>query len=151
MLNQQATKQKIKTAWLGLPKTVRYLLTGGINTVAGYAIFGLCYLLLTPKIPHFLILIISHIVAVSVSFFTHSQWVFNDSGIRGYHATLRAWWRFQATYIGLLALGLIVNAVMLQWVSPSIWLAQATATATGVVSGYFLHQNIAFKKHHNKG
>lgn len=91
------------------------------------------------------ILVISHILAVSFSFFTHSWWVFTDIGTSTWRHVAQAWVRFQISYLGLLILGLIVNAMLLRYITLSVWWAQAGATGTSVLVGYWIHRHFVFQ------
>jgi putative flippase GtrA len=131
--------------WLRLPRGLRYILVGGVNTAVGYALFALCYLGLYKWLAYGFILTISHVLAVSFSFATHSRWVFSGTYAHGWRALLHAWWRFQLAYLGLFGLGFTVNMCMLRWVHPSVWLAQFVATGMGVAVGYTVHRWFVFK------
>jgi len=132
-------------AWRRLPQGLRYLLVGGINTAFGYTLFALCYLGLRGKLAHGFILAISHVLAVSFSFATHSHWVFFGAHTQGWCALLHAWWRFQLAYVGLFGLGFAVNMCMLHWIHPSVWLAQFVATGMCVAVGYTIHRWFVFR------
>jgi putative flippase GtrA len=133
--------------WQRLPQSLRYLLIGGINTAVGYTLFAVTYWGLHDHTPHAVILAVSHVLAVTFSFTTHQRWVFTDTQHPSWRVWLHTWWRFQLAYIGLLILGLGVNAILLQWVTPSIWWAQAGATLVGIVAGYVLQRRFVFKRH----
>lgn len=134
-------------AWLRLPRGLRYLLVGGINTAVGYGLFALCYLGLRRWLPYGIILAASHVLAVSFSFATHSRWVFIGTHNHSWRALLIAWWRFQMAYLGVLGLAFTANMCMLHWVHPSVWLAQLVATAIGVVAGYAAQRRFVFRSH----
>lgn len=134
-----------RSKWLQLPRQLRYLVVGGLNTGFGYSLFALSYLSLRAWLPHMAILVISHVLAVSFSFFTHSRWVFTDTGASTWRHIGQAWVRFQVSYLGLLGLGLIVNAMLLRYVTPSVWWAQAGATGIGVLAGYWIHRHFVFQ------
>jgi putative flippase GtrA len=135
----------ISPAWNKIPQSLRYLIVGGVNTAIGYGIFAACYLTLQERGPYPLILALAHLLSVTFSFLTHSQWVFNQSTPAPWTQRLMAWVRFQMAYMGLFAQGLVVNTAMLRWVHPSPWLAQLVAMAAGVVAGYFLHRGYVFR------
>lgn len=132
--------------WLKLPRQVRYVLVGGLNTAFGYGLFALCYLGLRAWWPYVAILVLAHVLAVSFSFATHSRWVFGDERAWTRSALARAWLRFQVSYLGLLGLGLLVNFGVLSWVSDSVWFAQAVATGVGVLVGYLVHRYLVFHR-----
>ncbi|MES2128936.1 MAG: GtrA family protein [Pseudomonadota bacterium] len=123
---------------------LRYLLVGTANTAIGYALFGLAYLALDGRCPYVLILALAHVAAVSISFLTHGHLVFRRIGGTLAH-TLQAWWRYQLSYLGLLALGIVVNGAALRWLSPSPWLAQAVAMSVNIFVGYHLHRRVVFR------
>jgi putative flippase GtrA len=128
-----------------LPRPIKYLLIGALNTVFGFGLFALCYVALDGRIPHAAILVLTHVLAVSFSFTTHRMWVFTDASGGSFVAILQALLRFQFAYLGLLALGLAVNGAMLRWVVSSPWLAQLAAMAVGVASGYLIHKSYVFR------
>ena len=132
--------------WQRLPQGLRYLLIGGINTAVGYALFAVTYWGLRHHVPHWFILAVSHVLAVSFAFSTHRRWVFEDRQRSGWLSWLETWCRFQIAYLGLLILGLGVNAILLTWVTTSVWWSQAGATAVGVVVGYVLQHQFIFKQ-----
>lgn len=120
----------------------RYLLVGGLNTALGYGLFALCYLTLEGRVPYVLILTLAHLGAVTLSFANYRLWVFGGPGQPGWWAS---WARFQWSYLGLLAVGLLVNGVMLKWLTGSVWLAQGAATVAGVGVGWFVHRHYVFR------
>lgn len=128
-----------------LSQPIRYVLIGGLNTAFGYGLFALCYVTLDGHIPYAAILALAHVFAVTFSFATQRRWVFVGKSTAPFRGTAMAWLRFQFAYIGLLILGLVVNAVMLKWVVSSPWLAQLAAMAVGVCLGYFVHRHFVFR------
>jgi putative flippase GtrA len=131
--------------WLNLPRQLRYLLVGGVNTAFGYGLFVLCYLTLSGNTSYPAILVLSHILAVTFSFATHNWLVFFEAPQR-LAALAKAWCRFQFAYLGLLGLGLAINVLMLRHITTSVWLAQGVATTTGVIAGYVVHRTLVFNR-----
>lgn len=131
-------RRSVKT----LPLKIRYLLTGALNTAAGYLLFAAVYLLAGRWLPYALVLVASHLLAVTFSFATHRGWVFGASG--GH--VLVEWARFQTAYLGLLVLGLAANAALLRWVTSSVWVAQAAAMTLGVIVAWFVHRHWVFRR-----
>ncbi len=122
-------------------RQLRYLAIGAWNTLAGYAIFAVLYLVFSPHIGYMIIAAISHLFAVTQSFVTQRWIVFRSSG-----NWLAEYLRFHIAHLGSLAIGLSALPIMVEVFKTSPLIAQAVVTALIVVASYFVHQHFTFRK-----
>lgn len=126
------------------PRPWRYIVVGGFNTLVAYGLFALCVLGLSDTWPHAAILVLAHVLGVSFGFVTHGWWVFHQGRPQGASALALAWARSQLSYLGILALGLAINGVLIGGLGWSVWLAQLVATAAAVAVGWQLNRRVIF-------
>jgi putative flippase GtrA len=136
--SRQSIAGKIKSAWD--QKKIRYLLVGAWNTVFGYAIFALLITAFENEISYLEIAFISHLVAVTHSFFTHRQIVFKSR-----KNVLIEYTRFHITNLSSLAFGIIALSFFVERCSIPPLTAQAIVTTGIVAISYFAHQNFTFR------
>ena len=132
-------KKQFILNFLGSSKC-KYLAAGAWNTLFGYFLGVILYLLLNPYAHLVVIAIISNIIAITMSFLTYKLAVFRTSGnwlleylrcymVYGFNAVL-----------GIFFLWLIVNVMGL-----NIWFAQGISIVITVIISYYLHKRFTFR------
>jgi putative flippase GtrA len=136
-----SVKSLTQDKWHSLPRGLRYILVGALNTGVGYAVFSAFFLGLGERLPYVAVLLLAHFTAVTVSFLSHRYWVF------GGHPDLfwTEYLRFQGSYLWLVPQSLAINLAMVQLLGWSPWLAQAITMAFGVGSAFLLHRFVVFR------
>ena len=126
------------------PQPLRYIAVGVLNTLVSYGLFALTVLALRGVVPHAVILVVAHVLAVSFGFVTHGRLVFSAGWPRTPRTLAAAWARSQASYAGIGLLGLAINGVLIGGFGWSIWWAQAAATVVAVGAGWVLNRHVIF-------
>ena len=121
---------------------VRFLLIGGINTAFGLTLYPLLYFILQPwDIDYLIILCISQFICISFSYFSNKYLVFQTRG--NFHQEYLKFFLFHGIHfvLNLLCLPLLVEVAKLNPV-----IAQFLFSCAVIVSSYFWHHYITFKK-----
>ena len=120
---------------------LRYLATGGFNTLAGYGEFALLYYLMTPALPYAVPWLLANILGITTSFLTYKFFVFRTHG-----RYLREYLRFYVVYgipalpgLGLFALGV----GKLHW---NAYAVHAVIMFLTVIVSYFGHKHFSFRR-----
>jgi putative flippase GtrA len=133
---------------------LRYLLVGGWNTVFGYTCFFLINRWLTHRMPAYSYIaasLSSNLISITVSFLGYKWFVFQTKG-----NYVREWLKSLIVYSGtiffsVLALaplvGLIRHTTHFQTQAP--YLAAAIVALFTVVSSFFGHKHISFRRSSN--
>jgi FkbM family methyltransferase len=119
---------------------IRFMITGGINTALGLALFPFLYIVLAPlKIHYLFILVFSSVACTVFAFLTNKFFVFRTRG--NYFAELSRFVLFHLSHLvlNLLAVPLLVEAA---GISPVV--AQPAFAAIVILSSYFWHKHITF-------
>lgn len=124
---------------------VRFVLTGGINTALGIALFPLLFLSLAPfKIHYMYILVASMVICVVFAFLTNKFFVFRTSG-----NYVHEFGRFILFHISHFLLSLIAVPLLVEFARISPMVAQPFFALAIVITSFFWHQHITFvpKRH----
>jgi putative flippase GtrA len=129
----------------------RYLLIGGWNTIFGYA----CFFLLNRWLLHWMTSysyiaasLLANLISISVAFFGYKWFVFRTKG-----NYLKEWLRCILVYGGTIVfsavalaplVGLIRHTTRYQTQAP--YIAAAVVTVFTVISSFFGHKHISFRK-----
>lgn len=123
-------------------KQIRYLVTGGVNTVFGYAFGVAAYYLLSPRLHIVVIGAISSVVSITFSFVTYKIFVFKTKG-NFLSEYIRCYYVYGFTSVlGIASLWFFVDVLHF-----SFWIIQALLIGIVVVVSYIGHNNFTFKKH----
>lgn len=120
----------------------RFIAVGATNTAVGYAAFVAAHVLLFASLTagYMLALIVSYAVGICVAFVLYRRFVFRDDG---------PWWRSLPRFIGVYAVSIILNAVLLPLlVAGAGWnpiLAQAACLVTTTLVSYAGHRWFSFR------
>ncbi len=136
--------------WFCLPQKLRFLLTGGFNTVFAYLVLNLLDYLFTllfqtvmPKVVIVnLSLLIQYILTINVSFLTMRYYVFQSQG-NWVQEWLKAW----SVYIFLYLINAPILTFMIAVLGWSTWLAQGVYLIFSTIITFLLHKYYSFRKH----
>jgi putative flippase GtrA len=120
---------------------MRYLLVGGLNTLAGYCIGVGIYEICNSYISIVLIGVITNIFSITFSFVTYKLFVFKTS--RGW---ISEYLKAYVVYGGVAAFGIFALWVFIDRLGISIWISQALVILVTVVVSYFGHAKFTFKR-----
>jgi putative flippase GtrA len=119
---------------------VRFLLAGGLNTLFGFSAANFIYFLLHDKINLTSILIYSHVINVTFSFFIQKYFVFRASGniIKQY---------LKAHFVNIV--NFFINSFFI-WIFVKkfffvFWASLLITSFISIAFLYFLHMNFTFK------
>lgn len=126
---------------MGNDEMIKYLIVGGFNTVFGYLIGVIGFLLLQNKMHILFIAAISNILAISMSFLTYKTLVFKTKG-----DWIEEYLKCYMVYGSTALLGGLLIWIFVDYLSLNIWLAQAIVVLVTVCVSYFGHKKYTFKK-----
>ena len=133
-------KTNLKSKWHGSEK-LRFLLVGAYNTAFGYFAFAGLYLLLHRRLHYLGILAIAHMLAVLNAFAGHKFLTFRAEG-----HLVGDFLRFNLTYLGALALGLLGLPLLVEVCHVHPLISQAVLVLINTMGTYLLHKNISFRR-----
>ncbi|MFT5703634.1 MAG: putative flippase GtrA [Rickettsiales bacterium] len=121
---------------------IRFLVIGGYNTAFSYGVFCLLELLFGLKIHYLTILVVTHFISVSNSFFTLRFLVFHSKG-----KLLHEYLKVNLVYLGYLICNAALLFVLKDLAHVNIFLSQLICIIILTILTYFLHKNFSFKNH----
>ncbi len=119
---------------------LRYLAAGGYNTVFGYATFASLYALVYPTWHYLVIVVVSHVIAVTNAYLSYKLFVF-----RVRDTSLAEYFRFNAIYVGVLVFNVVMLPVLIEILRLHALLAQAIVVVITVITSYLLHRRYSFR------
>lgn len=123
-------------------KKLRFLIAGGVNTLVGLSVYPALYFLLTPLgIGYIQALILASIISITFSFYSNKIFVFKSKGSAG-----REYVKFFSFYAIYMGLNLACLPTMVEVLKMPPVIAQTIFSIAVVVSSYFWHNFITFKK-----
>lgn len=120
---------------------VMYLLVGGWNTIFGYCMGLSLYYLLYDYLHLLVILVMTNMLTISMSFFTYKLFVFKTTG-----NWLIEYVRCYVVYGGIALVGMLLIWIMVDFIEVPFWIAQALIVMVTVVLSYASHKRFTFKK-----
>jgi len=120
----------------------RFLVVGGLNTLFGLGFYPLVYLVFTPLRPHYLLLLVlSQIPCVTVSFLTNKLLVFKTTGNYA-----REYTKFVTYYASIFVINLAALPVLVETAAMKpIW-AQTLFSSVTIAASYFWQSRITFSR-----
>ena len=118
---------------------VRYVVVGAWNTLVGYCIFLVFYLLLSPSWHYLVIALLSHMLAVLNALITYRRFVFRSSAPRW-----PEYLRFNLSSGVVVALQMASLAMLVGGFGLHPLLAQAVTVVLSVTVGYVVHKHYSF-------
>jgi putative flippase GtrA len=128
----------IRKAWLN--EKIRYILIGGYNTVVGYGVFAALWMIWGQSLHYIIILVLSHIVAVTNAFFGYRILVFRKKG-----SGWRDFVRFNMVYLGAFVFNVLALPILIEVVNFHPLVAQALLVIVTVMASYLLHRRFSFR------
>jgi putative flippase GtrA len=128
---------KMERFWFArVPQKLRYLLVGGFNTCAAYAIFAGLYMIIGN---HSLAVGVQYAVSINVSVATMRYYVFRGRG---------GFWREYRRAVGVYAVMLGFNYLWIWALDRAVpaLLSQALYVMVETVSVYILHKYFSFRR-----
>lgn len=126
--------------WFSLPRPIRFMVTGGYNTAAAYAIFALTLFLMGEE-RYQTALFISYILSSFNSYLAQKFLVFRTEGgyVKEYFKAMSVW--LAGYFINALLLYLLRGCLSL-----NVYLAQLISLALVTVMTYFLFKHYSFRR-----
>jgi len=123
-------------------KRARYLFAGVVNTMAGYLIFPIIFLMTRNKnIEYVWVLIVSSVICVNLAFLNNKYYVFKSkANISGEYV------KFWVFHLINLVINIISLPVLIKYMDNSPIIAQTFYTTFAIVVGYIWHNKYTFKK-----
>jgi len=118
----------------------RYLVAGGWNTVFGYSLGVILFLLLTDSVHTAFIAFICNLISMAMSFITYKLFVFRTKG-----NWLKEYLKACIVYGNVALISILVIWVLVDIVGLNIWVSQALAIFVTVVISYLGHKKFTFK------
>lgn len=128
----------IRKAWLN--EKIRYILIGGYNTLFGYGVFAMLWMLWGHSLHYIILLALSHIFAVTNAFFGYRILVFRKKG-DGWEDFVR----FNMVYLGTFIFNVLALPVLIEIFNFHPLVAQAFLVIVTVVVSYLLHRRFTFR------
>lgn len=130
----------ILEAWNAHEK-VRFLVVGAYNSLFGFVAFLGLYALLSNKIHYAVILVFAHLLAVCNAFIGHRCLTFRVQG-----QLLADFLRFNISYLGVLAIGLVLMPLMVETLRWHPLESNATLILITSISSFVLHKWVSFRR-----
>lgn len=140
-----AVTDRIRKYWPRHREKVMYLFVGGWNTFIAYGCFLLLYYLLHAELPPSVILVLAYAIASVNGFLSFRYLVFAPVT----HPVVE-YLRYQAVYLPILALNLVVLPVALTYSPLNAYVIQALFGVFAVIAGYVGNKYFAFRKTNTK-
>ncbi len=128
------------TVWANSER-LRFLAVGVINTAFGYVCFAVLFLTLGSRLHYIVIQLIAHFVSVGNAFVWHRHVTFRSSS-----RWLPEFLRFNISYLGSLAYGLMALPLLVKGVGWNPLIAAAAVMGSAVILSYVLHHRYSFRK-----
>jgi len=121
-------------------KKIRFLTFGFLNTVFGYLFSIIIYEIFKNHLSLFIILLISHIITVTFSFFNYRLFVFNSK-----KSMLNEYAKIHLVYISSFFINFLIVWILYNYLLWSFWLSRLIAILFLVCYNYFAHSRFTFK------
>lgn len=121
---------------------LKYLLTGGYNTIVGYLIFVLVFYYFSATANHYLLLGISHLIGTVHNFFSYGTFVFK---LKLKPRKLRNYLKFNLVYIFLFILNITLFSLLTKTMNWDLYFSQAIIVIHLAILGYILNKYYSFK------
>lgn len=126
-------------------KRVRYLIIGGINTVVGFSVYPILYILFCPEyLDYFTTLLVSQLICISVAYVNTKKLVFMTKGGWGSEII-----KFTGFHGIIIAANLLLLPIMVDEFKINPILAQTAYSFLIVVSSYGWHSKFTFAERKN--
>nr|WP_320132884.1 GtrA family protein [uncultured Holophaga sp.] len=120
---------------------LRFLVVGAWNTLFGYGVFALAYALLGRHLHYLILAVLAHFIAVINAFAGHRHLTFRVAG----HFWMD-FLRFNLSYLGVLAFGLLALPALVEGLRLHPLGAQAGVIVLTTLGSYVLHKRLSFRR-----
>jgi putative flippase GtrA len=120
---------------------IRYLIAGAWNTVFGYSLGVILFLLLTDSVHTAIIALICNLIAMAMSFITYKLFVFRTAG-----NWIREYFKACIVYGNAAIISIILIWFFVDVVDFNIWVSQGLTIGITVLISYFGHKKFTFRK-----
>ena len=122
---------------------VRFLISGGINTVIGYGLFALFELFLGKYIGYLGSLYVSYALATILAFYLHRRFTFRASTSG---KVVVDFLRFQSVYVVSLLVNTAALPLLVEWFGLKPLVAQAVIVVITTAISYVGHKWFSFRR-----
>ena len=126
-------------------QVVRFLVTGGWNTLFSYAVFSGWYIFFSEKVHYMAILTVATVFGVTNAYICHKFFVFKTKG-----NYLREYLRFYAVYSVQIVINYVALPIFIK-LGVSAYLAQGLIIGVTTVGTYLGHKHFSFRTADRKG
>lgn len=119
----------------------RYLVAGGWNTIFGYSLGVILFLLLTDSVHTAFIAFICNLISMAMSFITYKLFVFRTKG-----NWINEYFKACLVYGNAAAISIFLIWFFVDIAGLNIWISQALTIFSTITISYFGHKKITFKK-----
>lgn len=121
-------------------RVVRFLITGGWNTVFGLLVYTLLYEGLKPWVHYLVLLVPANILAITNAYICHKVFVFKTRG-----NIWREYLRFYVVYGGTAILGFVLMFLLVDGLKISPLIAQFLCVPIAIAVSYVSHRDFSFR------
>lgn len=121
-------------------KKLKFLTIGFLNTLFGYLFSIIIYEMFKGHFSLFIILLISHVITVTFSFFNYRLFVFNSK-----KSLLNEYLKIHLVYISVFCINFLIVWFLYNYLLWSFWLSRLIAILFLVCYNYFAHSRFTFK------
>lgn len=122
-------------------RRVRFLAVGGVNTVAGYAVFALLVLTVGARVHYTVLTVVAYLLAVPLGFVLYRTFVWQ---VRG--RVLRDLGRFYVVSVGALVANLLLLPPLVGWLGVPVLVAPVVPLVVTVLLSWFGHSRFSFRR-----
>jgi putative flippase GtrA len=117
------------------------MLVGAYNAIFGLTVFAILQTTLHRRLHYLVILPIAHLLAVSNAFMGHRLWTYRVEG-----HLWEDYLRFNASYLGLLLLGMVAMPLLVEGVGLHPITANAINLGSSTLISFFVHKYLSFRR-----
>ena len=132
--------RKIEEFWFSkIPQKIRFLLVGGFNTAAAYAIFAACFVLSGER--YLMSLIIQYALSINISILTMRYYAFRSKG-----PFLSEYAKAAGVYVYLLLFNMLWLHIFIDTLEMNAFVSQALYLIISTLMTYVMHKYFSFRK-----
>jgi putative flippase GtrA len=139
-LNVSVFKQKYAEHRSEAHRVLRFLITGGWNTLFGILVYAGLYELLHDKVHYLLLLIPSNILAITNAYIGYKLFVFKTKG-----NIIREYLRFYVVYGVSIGMSFVIMFCLVDGLGLHPVISQIACVAITTVCSYFGHRQFSFR------
>lgn len=121
-------------------KKIRFLIIGFLNTIFGYLFSIVIYEIFKDHLSLFIILLISHIITVTFSFFNYRLFVFKSK-----KSMLNEYVKIHLVYISSFCINFLIVWILYNHLLWTFWLSRLISILILICYNYFVHTRFTFK------